>query len=173
MIDGGKGGSSTKTGLHFEKRKDLLSMIANLKNYDVKDRTIFFNGGKIAVSIQKHRLYSFLKEEGLDWRQYISKKLLPDEAIFVFDKRTVYIVEMKFQKTEGSVDEKLQTCDFKKKQYQKLFSPLGINTEYYYVLNNWFKDKRYVDVLEYVRSVGCDYFFEVLPLERIGLKKSI
>mgnify|MGYP005620018555 CR=1 FL=1 len=148
-------------------------MIANLKNYDVKDRTIFFNGGKIAVSIQKHRLYSFLKEEGLDWRQYISKKLLPDEAIFVFDKRTVYIVEMKFQKTEGSVDEKLQTCDFKKKQYQKLFSPLGINTEYYYVLNNWFKDKRYVDVLEYVRSVGCDYFFEVLPLERIGLKKSI
>jgi hypothetical protein len=39
----------------------------------------------------------------------------------------------------GSVDEKLQTCDFKRKQYLKLVQPLGIKVEYVYVLNDWFK----------------------------------
>ena len=30
----------------------------------------------------------------------------------------------------GSVDEKLQTCDFKKKQYQKLLSQLNMEVQY-------------------------------------------
>lgn len=34
------------------------------------------------------------------------------------------MIEYKFQKDAGSVDEKLQTCDLKKKQYKKLLSNL-------------------------------------------------
>jgi hypothetical protein len=78
---------------------------------------------------------------------------------------------MKFQEVAGSVDEKLQTCDFKNKQYTKLLSPLGISVKYTYILSDWFKDQSYKDVLEYVRSVGCYYFFNELPLDFLGLPK--
>jgi hypothetical protein len=46
----------------------------------------------------------------------------------------MYIIEIKYQETAGSVDEKLQTCDFKKKQYERLLRPLKLIVEYCYVL---------------------------------------
>ena len=79
---------------------------------------------------------------------------------------------MKFQKVAVSVDEKLQTCDFKKKQYRKLMAPLNIDVEYIYILNDWFKNPVYKDTLDYVISVDCRYYFNYLPLQKIGLPVS-
>ena len=67
------------------------------------------------------------------------------------------------------MDEKLQTCDFKRKQYKKLMAALNIGVEYIYVLNDWFKDPGYKDVLDYVISVGCQFCFQDLPFEKLGL----
>ncbi len=67
------------------------------------------------------------------------------------------------------MDEKLQTSDFKKKQYVKLLAPLGVEVEYIYVLSDWFTKKRYTDVLNYVQAIGGKYFFGELPLEVLGL----
>ena len=69
----------------------------------------------------------------------------------------------------GSVDEKLQTCDFKKKQYQKLLSSLNMEVEYIYLLSNWFQQAGYRDVLDYIISVNCRYYFEYIPLQVLGL----
>ena len=97
-------------------------------------------------------------------------QLLPDDAILVIIRKTLNIVEVKFQAVAGSVDEKLQTCDFKRKQYLKLVGALGLSVAYIYVLNSsWFKQDRYRDVLDYIRSVNCDYCFDTLPLARLGL----
>ena len=60
----------------------------------------------------------------------VSKKLLPDEAFVNNITRTIYIIEKKFQHRAGSVDEKLQTCDFKLKQYKKLANLVGFDIEY-------------------------------------------
>ena len=87
----------------------------------------------------------------------------------MIQSRTLFIVEVKFQKIPGSVDEKLQTCDFKQRQYMKLVDGLGLTVEYVYVLNDWFRDSRYSDVLEYIRSVDCHYVFGELPLAWLGL----
>jgi len=114
-------------------------------------------------------LYKFLKELKIDWREVISKKLLPDDSIYVIIKNTLYIIECKFQIVAGSVDEKLQTCDFKKKQYQKLFSRANIEVEYIYLLSDWFKKTGYKDVLDYIISVRCSYYFNYIPLEKLGL----
>ncbi len=103
------------------------------------------------------------------YEKLISKKLLPDDAVLVLGNKTLFIVETKFQTVAGSVDEKLQTCDFKLKQYRKLIKPLHIEVKYVYVLNDWFRKKEYKDVLDYIRSVGCDYFFNELPLGYLGL----
>ena len=89
--------------------------------------------------------------------------------IFVLLNNTLFIIECKFQQVAGSVDEKLQTCDFKRKQYQKLMSHANIDVEYIYLLSEWFKNPVYKDVLDYIVSVNCSYYFEYIPLEKLGL----
>ena len=169
MKEKGKGGGNTKTGLVFEHRTDLLSAIHKLNGYDVKGSVIFYLGEEVARSYRKNGLYKYLASKGVDYKKFISKKLLPDEAIYVITNNTLFIIEMKFQKVSGSVDEKLQTCDFKKKQYKKLMSPLNIEVEYIYILSDWFRKPVYKDTLDYIISVGCQYYFEYLPLRKIGL----
>jgi len=169
MIENGIGGGNTKTGLLFEKRVDILALLKGKKDYKVKNNSIFYKDREVAKSFKKNALYKYLASEGLDYRKYISKKLLPDEAIYVIVNNTLFIIEIKFQKVSGSVDEKLQTCDFKRKQYAKLMAPLNIEVEYIYILNDWFRKPEYKDVLDYIISVGCQYYFHYLPLQKLGL----
>jgi hypothetical protein len=173
MIVGGQGGGNTITGLRFEERVDLATVLMNIPSYSVSGNLVYFNGQVVANIYKKHKLYNdFLFPKGVDYRNIISKQLLPDQSIYVHRTNTLYVIEMKFQKTSGSVDEKLQTCDFKKKQYIKLLSPLNINVEYFYVLNDWFRKKEYKDTLDYIESVGCKYFYNEIPLDYIGLALS-
>jgi len=170
MIKDGKGGAKTLTGLKFESRVDLHKVIELIKGYSVKGNEVFFGDQKVAEIYRKHDLYKkLLAPNKIDHSAIISKKLLPDDAIFVLKSKTLFIIEIKFQEVAGSVDEKLQTCDFKNKQYTKLLTPLGIKVKYTYVLNDWFKKPEYKDVLDFVHSVGCYYFFNELPLEFLGL----
>lgn len=169
MIEGGIGGGNTKTGLLFEKRVNILTLLKNKKGYNIKKNLIFYEGKEVAKSFKKNALYKYLESKNLNYKKYISKKLLPDEAIYVIVNNTLFIIEIKFQKVAGSVDEKLQTCDFKRKQYAKLMAPLNIEVEYFYILNDWFRKPEYKDVLDYVISVGCQYYFHYLPLQKLGL----
>ncbi|OGG40589.1 hypothetical protein A2118_03165 [Candidatus Kaiserbacteria bacterium GWA2_50_9] len=169
MIEGGIGGGNTKTGLKFEKRVNILTLLKRKKGYRVHGNTIFYNGKEVAKSFKKNALYKYLESKKVHYKKYISKKLLPDEAIYVIVNNTLFIVEIKFQKVSGSVDEKLQTCDFKRQQYAKLMAPLNIEVEYIYILNDWFRKPEYKDVLDYVISVGCHYYFHYLPLQKLGL----
>ena len=80
-------------------------------------------------------------------------------------------IEKKYQQTDGSVDEKLQTSGFKLKQYRKLVEGTSIEVKFIYVLNDWFHNPRYKDVLDYIKEVKCDYFFNEIPIEVLGLPK--
>ena len=170
MIKGGKKGGSTITGLNFEKSRDINTLLKKTPGYEIKNNNqIFYKGKEVAHSYKKHGLYVFLKKEGVDYKKHISKRLLPDEALFVITNNTIFVIEVKTQKVAGSVDEKLQTCDFKLKQYEKLFSTLNIEAEYIYILDEWFKRPEYKDTLDYIISVGCQYYFHYLPLHKLGL----
>ena len=170
MIKGGKGGGNTRTGLIFEGKTDLSVFLGNQPHYRVIGYDVFYDDEKVAEVYKKHKFYSvFLKKLGIEWERFISKQLLPDDSIFVLLNNTLFIIECKHQQTAGSVDEKLQTCDFKKKQYKKLMSSANIDVEYIYLLDDWFRDEKYRDVLNYIHSVDCDYYFEYIPLHRLGL----
>jgi len=144
--------------------------MAKMPGYSVVGDIIIFEGKEIARLYKKNKLYTgLLTPMGVAYKKLISKRLLPDDAVLVLVNKTLYIVEIKFQTVSGSVDEKLQTCDFKLKQYKKLISQLGLNVKYVYILNDWFKKPEYKDVLDYVKSVDCDYFFNELPLSYLGL----
>jgi len=110
----GVGGGNTITGLRFERGRDILSILSNAKGYSVKGNIIYYLGKEVARSYRKNGLYKFLESQGVDYKKIISKKLLPDEALYVIVKNTLFVIEMKYQEVAGSVDEKLQTCDFKK-----------------------------------------------------------
>lgn len=169
MKKGGIGGGNTKTGLLFEGRVNILDLLRSKQGYTIDGDSVLYNGEKVALCLAKHKLYKWLESKGVDYSKYISKKLLPDEALYVIINNTLYIIEMKFQEVAGSVDEKLQTCDFKRKQYARLMAPLNIEVEYIYILSDWFRKPEYKDVLDYVISVGCQYYFEYLPLQKLGL----
>ena len=170
MKKGGIGGANTKTGLYFEGRVDFLTFIKRQPNYSVKGNIIFYNKEKVAVSFRKNGLYKYLEERGISYKKFISKKLLPDDAIYVITNNTFFILEIKFQKVAGSTDEKLQTCDFKIKQYRKLLSELNVEVKFIYILSDWFKKPEYKDVLDYIISIdGCSYYFNYLPLQKLGL----
>lgn len=171
MIEWWTWGWNTKTWLHFEDKIDFLSLIKQMKNYEVKNEfDIYYLWKKVAEAYKKHDLYKyFLEPKNIDYTKYISSQLLPDNAIFVIINNTMFIVEIKFQKVWWSVDEKLQTCWFKKAQYTRLFSDLWIKVEYCYVLWDWFKNSKYNDVLNYIQSQKCNFFFETLPLDYLWL----
>lgn len=173
MIKGGIGGGNTLTGLNFEKTRNILKLFESMINYSVvKDEIgwqILYKNKYVAHSYKKYDLYKYLETRNVDWKKILSKRLLPDDALYVILNNVLYIIEIKFQQVGGSVDEKLQTCDFKKKQYKKLMSQLNIDVEYIYIFNDWFKNPGYKDSLDYIISVGCQYYFDYLPLTKIGL----
>lgn len=170
MIKNGKGGGNTRTGLVFEGKVDLSTFLGRQPYYTVEKDKVFFEKSLVARIFKKNSFYEiFLKELNIIWEDYISKKLLPDDSIFVLSNNVLHIIECKHQHVAGSVDEKLQTCDFKKRQYKKLMAPANIDVKYIYILDDWFKNKRYKDVLDYIHSVDCDYYFEYIPLGKIGL----
>ena len=175
MKDGGLGGEKTLTGLKFERKVDFQKLIGSIPGYEVKKVSgkagmgVFFMGNLVARCFRKHDFYKFLTESKVDWKELISKLLLPDDALLVIVRETLFIIEIKYQQVKGSVDEKLQTCDYKRKQYLKLVSPLGLKVEYVYVLNDWFKKPGYKDTLDYIHSVNCHYRFNELPMAWLGL----
>lgn len=173
MKKGGIGGGNTKTGINFEGKTDFIALLDNIPSYSVKKveigREVYFKNKLVAQSFKQNDFYKFLDSKGIDWKKIISKRLFPDDAIYVILNNTLYIIEMKYQEVAGSVDEKLQTCDFKKKQYKKIMAQLNTEVEYIYILSDWFRQPAYKDVLDYIISVDCQYYFEYLPLQKIGL----
>lgn len=173
MIENGIGGGNTITGLYFENRISLKDVLGKIPDYTILENDVYFEDEKVATFYKKNGLYkNLLEPKGIDYSKILSKKLIPDDCLHVHGTNKLFIVEIKFQSVEGSVDEKLQTCDFKKKQYCKLLEPLGLDVEYVYVFNDWFKVDKYRDVLNYIHSVECHYYFNEIPLEFLGLPRS-
>ena len=180
MIRNGKGGNKTnKVGLKFEKESSIIDKFKEMDGYDVqiikstntsyKIASIFYKNKLIANCYKAHGFYDFLNENEINWENIISKKILPDDTLYIIMRETFFIIECKYQEVSGSIDEKLQTCDFKKKQYQKLLKPLDLKVEYVYILSNFYKDEKYRDVLDYIESVNCHYKFNNIPLTWFGL----
>ena len=60
MIRGGKGGGRTKTGLKFERRTNLRSVILSVDEYRIRDRQVYFGERNVAELFKKRQLYSEL-----------------------------------------------------------------------------------------------------------------
>ena len=165
----GGGARTNENGLGFEGRVSLVDAINRHDSMFVRDGNIFLRGEQVGRYREKHSFYKeFLEDLNVDWRRRISKKYLPDAVIINDSEKVVFVVEKKYQSGSGSVDEKLQTCDFKRKIYQQLLEETEYDVEYYYLLNSWYERPEYDDVKKYIKSVGCDYFIDSIELKSFG-----
>jgi hypothetical protein len=167
----GGGAKTNQVGLKFEQETSLAEALrrASIKGVELDPQDfVIKNGHKMGYLAGKGLLYNrFLKNN--DYHNLISKKLLPDEAFVNEVEKMLYVIEKKFQHRAGSVDEKLQTCDFKLKQYKKIANINGYDVKYIYLLSDWFKHDQYKDVLDYIKSVGCYFYFNEIPVDILGI----
>jgi hypothetical protein len=169
MIKGGKGGAYTyKTGLAFEKSTSLEEALL-VADFDVQNNKVLKNSTILGELAEKTRLYRYLERNYDGWESPLSSKLLPDEALFTLKSSRLHIIEKKWQEVSGSVDEKLQTCGFKMRQYNRLLEGTGLELKFTYLLNDWFTHARYRDVLQYIVDSGAHYHFEAVPLSELDL----
>lgn len=166
----GGGAKTNIVGLRFEQDTSLEAALISAGYIILDDKVLDTTRKIIAIIGSKNKLYkNILEPNGIKWNEILSKRLLPDDALYNIETNTVYIIEKKFQHQAGSVDEKLQTCAFKKEQYQKLFAPMKASIEYIYVCNDWFTKNEYRDVREYIVNNGCHIYFNEIPLEFLAL----
>lgn len=165
----GGGALTNAHGLLFEQTTSLDEALIN-RGYRVTNegKVINSRGVILGYSRSKNKFIRYLEEHNTDL-SVNSDRLLPDDAFINIFNTTIFIIEKKYQHIAGSVDEKLQTCLYKKRQYTKLSSQIGYDLVYTYVLNDWFRKPKYADVLDFIEEVGCHYFFNELPLGFLGI----
>lgn len=165
----GGGARTNQNGLYFEHTTSLDDALVKA-GYHIEACEVFRGEQCIGMSAPQKRIYTyFLNPRGVYYNDYNSKEWRPDEAFVNFENQTAYIIEKKFQNCAGSVDEKLPSCHFKKIEYQKLFHALDYNVEFIYIFNDWFLNSKYRDTLEYIKQMGCYYFYNEIPLGFLGL----
>ena len=150
--------------LPLENKTDLLKFLNPVTGFMVYDWTLYYKGEVIGRIFKKYGLYKFLEEYGIRWQDVVAKRLLPDDCVFVSKTHTLFIFEDISQRNAEIACRKLMGCDFVKKQYQKLLSRANIGVEYIYLLSDCFKKPEYRDVLDYVISARCRFFFGYIPL---------
>ena len=83
-------------GLKFEQETSLNQALLKLKGYSINEYKVFYNGVEIGLSVPQTKLYTkFLKERGINYKEYISKQYRPDEALYLYNTNTMYIIEKK------------------------------------------------------------------------------
>lgn len=157
----GAGGANTNVnGLSYEDKTDLSSLYVYCVQDTNENKIIKFTGYECEfINVSKTALHKYMTDIGERNAnlQPASGCKQPDEAYINHDKKTIFIIEKKFQQTSGSVDEKIQTGPFKKYHYGKLFP--GYAVHYIYCLSDWFKREEYASVLEYLTDNGIPIFW--------------
>lgn len=98
MIKGGTGGGNTITGLIFEGKTDLATFLSKQKGYFVdKEKRVFYNEQEVAKIFKKNGFYKFLEKLNINWEEILSKKIIPDDSIYVLINNTLFIIECKSQ----------------------------------------------------------------------------
>jgi hypothetical protein len=187
MKRGGVGGAKTqKAGAKFEEStaQDFIRDFIDSGYRVVEEHRLGSNSNTIhGLSLQNQNgksleiyyqdgVYKLLFEpNGVNWNQYFSARLKPDTAIYSPQKRTLTVIEKKQQEAEGSVAEKLQTCDYKLNYYRTLADKLNIEVELIWLLGPYFEKKQETlrSVFEYMENKGSRYFFGKIPIDLISI----
>lgn len=153
----GAGGSNTNAnGLSYEDLTDLKTEYNILKHDTNHNEIKFKDSDTIFKSSSQAGVFKCMKVS-------IDASVIPahgckrpDECFINEDENKIFIIEKKFQQSGGSVCEKIQTSEFKKWQYNRLFPDYEIF--YIYCLSDWFKINTPAE-LEYLEYKNVPVFW--------------
>jgi len=184
MKKGGVGGALTqKAGQNFED----LTLKKLLKDLEVKgyriEKILEGNTSPSMITMKdsksrelqlfvKASLYKhFMEPQGIDYKKHFSMRLEPDTALSSVDKKILTIIEKKQQTGSGSVAEKLQTCDFRRRYYETLLNPLGIEIDLVWQLGKYFLEQKdnLQSIFEYMLEKGSSYYFLEVPVDALRI----
>lgn len=130
-------------------------------------KRIFADKNNELFFTQKSGLKNWVESRVDKYDPPVSKSLVPQNALINVNQKKIMIIEYFSQTTSGSLDSKLVTCDFKRKQYVKQFSQLDYSIEYILVINEWFTGESYKDCIDYIVASGCKIYFTELKIEEV------
>jgi hypothetical protein len=131
----GAGGKNTNlNGLSFEDKTDFTKFLLK-KNYNLKENKCF-SIDKNIIYCKQNDFRNFIKD---NFEIKLTRK--PDGAFINLETKEIFILEMKNQNVEGSVDLKLYAGVCLRSEYEELLPEFKIT--YCLVLNNWFKKDKY------------------------------
>ncbi len=159
-----------KMNKSWEDKANILNVIGGL-GFKATASGQFLDSegnGTAVIHAPRTKFYKALESLHNDFYNGLSQTIFPDDAIINFEQKKALICERKYQQVAGSTDEKIQTCAFKKYQYERLLGKLGYEVSFAFVLNDWFKQKRYSDALAYIEASGCKYFFNSIEEDYVG-----
>tara|TARA_Y100000590_G_C15605884_1_gene971947 strand:+ start:710 stop:1309 length:600 start_codon:yes stop_codon:yes gene_type:complete len=153
----GAGGSKTNAnGLPYENLTDLSTEYDDTKKYRNHSIIKFKQCENLFVSTNQSHLFKYMKDKIDTSIKHAHGCKRPDECYINEQDKKIFIIEKKFQQTGGSVCEKIQTTDFKKWQYKRLFPKYEII--YIFCLSNWFKTNCKAE-LEYLHFKNIPVFW--------------
>lgn len=153
----GAGGSNTNgNGIPYEKMTELDDRITVISKDKLSTKVKFNGHEKLFVKTKQAQFFKYMEDEiDKEIKQAHGCKK-PDECYIDEELKNIFIIEKKFQQTNGSVCEKIQTPDFKLWQYSRTFPNYTI--VYIYCLSDWFK-KNCISELEYLDIKKVPYFW--------------
>jgi flagellar biosynthesis regulator FlaF len=175
---------SSAENILFEEGSGLNFLMSDSVANSKKRGRIFVDGELLGFMCSQDDLYNFLAEnyptvartktETENRKRLIksilSKNLNPDMAFVNLQSKKLVIVEIKAQNKDGSVDEKLETVDFKRKQYAKLVEKTDIETvEFKWILDKRFEHAKYSDVKGYIKEMNSDFLIDEINPEFVGI----
>ena len=90
----GGGSRTNENGLSFEGRTDLLESFDNHPDFEVKEHKVYQNNSLVGEYYEKHKFYKkFLEVNGVDWKNIVSKKYLPDSVFVNIRNKIIYVIE--------------------------------------------------------------------------------
>lgn len=157
----GAGGANTnRNGLSYEEMTDLTSEYMCHKIIDSKPKTaeLSFHAypQNMFVTTRQAGLFKYMKDAIDTTVDKAHGCKNPDECYIHIETNTIIIIEKKFQQVSGSVCEKIQTADFKRRHYKRSFP--GHKIVYIYCLSDWFKLNCKAE-LEYLSEINIPVFW--------------
>lgn len=152
----GAGGANTnKTGLSYENKTELSDHYKIIKKHKYSIEVQFNGSSKRFNRTSKTDLFKHMEKHTNKEVEQAHGCKQPDECYI--NEPYMFIIEKKFQQRSGSVCEKIQTADFKKKQYQKHFPDYKV--EYIYCLSDWYKENCPAEIKYYEEEKNIPIFW--------------
>jgi len=146
---GAGGAKTTHNGLAFEIKTNFEKILLEQK-WEKKflDKTHYY------LELVKNNEFSYWMYQN-SFQEFVSKQFKlkkadifrrPDEVFIKINEKNIniYVIEKKNQNGEGSVEDKLRTGSFIRKEYIKMLAPIkdsNISVEYGYCVSKFLYDK--------------------------------